>query len=97
RLAGLAAVGGQHDRDATVDRNRLGRLEEAAAARDVLQLGGDAPAAQQLQSHRKAEADARILPLFLPRHVDEHATKRPQQTASVADACYQWARHEPGA
>ena len=36
------------------------------------------PAAEQLQGHRKAEADARILPLFLPRH----ATSMPQNDGS---------------
>ena len=42
----------------------------------------DLAAAEQLQRHRKAEADARILPLFrAPAHgCGEHATKRPQHT-----------------
>ena len=52
----------------------LVRLEEADAARDVLELGADRAAAQQLQRDRKAEPDARILPLFLPRHARQHAT-----------------------
>ena len=65
------AVRRQHDRDAAIDGDRLARLEETAAARDVLKLGADLATAEQAERDGQTQAQPRILTLFLstlPRH-----------------------------
>ena len=83
----MPPVGRQDHRDPLVQRDHGVRLEEAAAARDVLQLGLDRPAlAEEKQRDRQAQPQARILPLLRPTHPAQHATNG--QARGISPARY---------